>query len=64
VNSLGYASIWWTVDTLGWKGNPDDGSTLDADALPTLITELRVQRLQLRHGRAVHVMPDRLRVGR
>ena len=43
MNSLGYASIWWTVDTLGWKGNPDDGSTLDADALPTLITELRAR---------------------
>ncbi|MGH3714325.1 MAG: polysaccharide deacetylase family protein [Micromonosporaceae bacterium] len=71
VNSLGYVSLWWTVDTLGWKGtsggqsvstvvqrvvntlqpgqivllhvgsNPDDGSTLDADALPTIITELR-----------------------
>ncbi|HEX6075147.1 MAG TPA: polysaccharide deacetylase family protein [Micromonosporaceae bacterium] len=71
VNSLGYVSIRWTVDTLGWKGtsggqsastvvqrvintlrpgqivlmhvgsNPDDGSTLDAAALPTLITELR-----------------------
>jgi peptidoglycan/xylan/chitin deacetylase (PgdA/CDA1 family) len=73
VNSLGYVSIRWTVDTLGWKGtsggqssgtvvqrvlntlrpgqivlmhvgsNPDDGSTLDADALPTLITELRAR---------------------
>ncbi|GAA0690446.1 hypothetical protein GCM10010193_51000 [Kitasatospora atroaurantiaca] len=70
VNSLGYASINWTVDTLGWQGtsggqsvstvvsrvlanlrpgeivlmhvgsNPDDGSTLDADALPTVISEL------------------------
>lgn len=73
VNSMGYVSIWWTVDTLGWKGtsggqstgtvvqrvlntlrpgqivlmhvgsNPDDGSTLDADALPTIITELRAR---------------------
>jgi len=71
VNGAGYTSIWWTVDTLGWKGtsggqsvstvvnrvvgalrpgeivllhvgsNPDDGSTLDADALPTIISELR-----------------------
>jgi peptidoglycan/xylan/chitin deacetylase (PgdA/CDA1 family) len=68
---LGYGSISWTVDTLGWKGtsggqstrtvvarvlnrlrpgqivlphvgsHPTDHSTLDADALPTLITELR-----------------------
>jgi len=73
VNSMGYVSIWWTVDTLGWKGtsggqssgtvvqrvlntlrpgqivlmhvgsNPDDGSTLDADALPRIITELRAR---------------------
>jgi peptidoglycan/xylan/chitin deacetylase (PgdA/CDA1 family) len=71
VNSLGYVSVWWTVDTLGWKGisgrqsvntvvqrvlnalrpgqiilmhvgsNPGDGSTLDADALPKIINELR-----------------------
>jgi peptidoglycan/xylan/chitin deacetylase (PgdA/CDA1 family) len=70
-NSLGYGSIRWTVDTLGWKGtsggqttrtvvgrvlatlrpgqivlmhvgsHPADHSTLDADALPTLIAELR-----------------------
>ncbi len=70
-NSLGYGSISWTVDTLGWKGtsggqttrtvvdrvlttlrpgqivlmhvgsHPTDHSTLDADALPTLISELR-----------------------
>src|SRR5262245_25358465 len=73
VNSLGYTSIRWTVDTLGWKGtsggqsvdtvvarvvnavtpgeivlmhvgsNPDDGSTLDADALPRVISELRAR---------------------
>jgi peptidoglycan/xylan/chitin deacetylase (PgdA/CDA1 family) len=73
VNSLGYASINWTVDTLGWEGtsggqsvstvvsrvlanlrpgeivlmhvgsNPDDGSTLDADALPTIISSLRAR---------------------
>jgi peptidoglycan/xylan/chitin deacetylase (PgdA/CDA1 family) len=71
VNSLGYGSIYWTVDTLGWEGtsggqttrtvvnrvlatltpgqivlmhvgsHPTDHSTLDADALPTLISELR-----------------------
>ncbi|MCE5291483.1 MAG: polysaccharide deacetylase family protein [Nocardiaceae bacterium] len=71
VNSLGFVSIRWTVDTLGWKGtsggqsvstvqqrvvntltngqivlmhvgsNPDDGSTLDADALPGIIAQLR-----------------------
>lgn len=71
VNDLGYTSIRWTVDTLGWKGtsggqskqsvvnrvlsalrpgeivlmhvgsNPQDGSILDADALPTIISELK-----------------------
>jgi peptidoglycan/xylan/chitin deacetylase (PgdA/CDA1 family) len=71
VNGLGYGSIRWTVDTLGWMGtsggqsvqtvvnrvlanlrpgeivlmhvgsHPTDGSTLDADALPTIIAELR-----------------------
>ena len=73
VNSLGYASINWTVDTLGWEGtsggqsvptvvsrvlanlrpgeivlmhvgsDPDDGSTLDADAPPTVISNLRAR---------------------
>ena len=73
VNSLGYTSVRWTVDTAGWRGtsggasvqtimtrvlnglqpgeiilmhvgsNPDDGSTLDADALPTIISELRAR---------------------
>jgi peptidoglycan/xylan/chitin deacetylase (PgdA/CDA1 family) len=73
VNGLGYASVWWTVDTLGWQGNsggqsvstvvnrvlntvrpgqiillhvgshPTDSSTLDADALPTIISELRAR---------------------
>lgn len=73
VNGLGYGSIRWTVDTVGWKGtsggesadavvarvlgalrpgeivlmhvgsNPDDGSTLDADALPRIIDELRAR---------------------
>ncbi len=73
VNSLGYTSIRWTVDTLGWRGtsggqsvnsvvarvvnaltpgeivlmhvgsNPDDGSTLDADALPRVISELKAR---------------------
>jgi peptidoglycan/xylan/chitin deacetylase (PgdA/CDA1 family) len=71
VNGLRYASIRWTVDTLGWKGtsggqsvqtvvarvlaslqpgeivlmhvgsHPTDHSTLDADALPTIISELQ-----------------------
>lgn len=71
VNSLGYAAVRWTVDTLGWKGtsggvstqvvadrvqaslqpgeivlmhvgsNPDDGTTLDADALPQVIDGIR-----------------------
>ena len=64
-DSLGYGSVAWTVDTLGWKGRTaggtraivsrvlshlkpgeivlmhvgaaNDGSTLDADALPTLL---------------------------
>jgi peptidoglycan/xylan/chitin deacetylase (PgdA/CDA1 family) len=70
VNGLGYTSVRWTVDTLGWEGtsggqstasvvnrvlagltpgeivlmhvgsNPDDHSTLDADALPTLISRI------------------------
>jgi peptidoglycan/xylan/chitin deacetylase (PgdA/CDA1 family) len=73
VNGLGYSSVWWTVDTLGWQGtsggqsvstvvnrvlntlrpgqiillhvgsHPSDGSTLDADALPTIISELRAR---------------------
>jgi peptidoglycan/xylan/chitin deacetylase (PgdA/CDA1 family) len=73
VNGLQYASIRWTVDTLGWKGtsggqsvssvvsrvlgalrpgeivlmhvgsHPTDHSTLDADALPRLISELRAR---------------------
>ena len=67
VNDIGYGSVRWTVDTLGWKGtsggmtadeviervigalrpgeivlmhvgsNPNDGTTLDADALPEII---------------------------
>lgn len=70
VNALGYGSVRWTVDTLGWMGtsggqtvqsvvsrvlanlqpgeivlmhvgaNPTDHSTLDADALPTIIADL------------------------
>jgi peptidoglycan/xylan/chitin deacetylase (PgdA/CDA1 family) len=73
VNCLGYGSVRWTVDTLGWQGtsggqsaatvlnrvlagltpgeivlmhvgsNPDDGSTLDAAALPQIISELRAR---------------------
>jgi peptidoglycan/xylan/chitin deacetylase (PgdA/CDA1 family) len=73
VNGLGYGSIRWTVDTLGWQGtsggrsaqsvvakvlgslqpgeivlmhvgsHPTDHSTLDADALPTIISELRAR---------------------
>jgi peptidoglycan/xylan/chitin deacetylase (PgdA/CDA1 family) len=70
VNALGYGSIRWTVDTLGWEGKSGgqstatvlqrvkaaerpgeivlmhigaapDGSTLDADALPAVIAQLR-----------------------
>lgn len=71
MNDLGYGSVRWTTDTLGWKGSsggmtegavvdrvlndlrpgsivlmhvgshPTDRSTLDADALPRLIRELR-----------------------
>jgi peptidoglycan/xylan/chitin deacetylase (PgdA/CDA1 family) len=70
VNALGYGSIRWTVDTLGWEGTAGgqstatvlrrvkaaerpgeivlmhlgaapDGSTLDADALPEMIRQLR-----------------------
>lgn len=78
VNLLGYASVRWTVDSLGWQGteaghrtsatvtarvlagarpggvvllhvgaNPDDGSTLDADALPGIIAGLRGQGYRL-----------------
>jgi peptidoglycan/xylan/chitin deacetylase (PgdA/CDA1 family) len=73
VNSLGYTSVRWTVDTAGWRGtsggasidtimfrvmgnlrpgqiilmhvgsHPQDGSTLDADALPRIISALRAQ---------------------
>lgn len=71
VGGLGYRSVRWTVDTLGWQGtsggnsaalvvervidslrpgaivlmhvgsNPEDGSTLDADALPEVIERTR-----------------------
>ncbi len=71
VAGLGYRSVRWTIDTMGWKGtsggitreqvvdrvmaglrpgaivlmhvgsNPDDGSTLDADALPEVISRIR-----------------------
>jgi len=70
VNSLGFATIGWTVDTLGWEGSSrgitvrsiiervvaarrpgeivlmhpaatTDGSILDAQALPGIITALR-----------------------
>jgi peptidoglycan/xylan/chitin deacetylase (PgdA/CDA1 family) len=73
VNCLGYGSVRWTVDTLGWQGtsggqsattvlnrvlgglspgeivlmhvgsNPTDHSTLDADALPRIISEVRAR---------------------
>ena len=85
VNSLGYTSVNWTVDTLGWQGtsggqsastvvnrvlntlrpgqiilmhvgsHPGDGSTLDADALPTIISELRARGLLVRERRAVRL---------
>jgi peptidoglycan/xylan/chitin deacetylase (PgdA/CDA1 family) len=71
VNALGYVSIGWTVDTLGWQGtsggqsvasvtqrvlanlqpgeivlmhvgsHPTDRSTLDGDALPAIIDQIR-----------------------
>lgn len=76
VNALGYGSIRWTVDTLGWQGTAQgrsagsvrarvlaalrpgaivlmhvgaapDGSTLDADALPQLIPEIRARGYRL-----------------
>ncbi|VXC22086.1 putative Chitooligosaccharide deacetylase [Arthrobacter sp. 9AX] len=70
INSLGYVTVRWTVDTMGWKGtsggvsvqivtdrimaglqpgeivlmhlgsNPEDGTTLDADALPEAIDRI------------------------
>ncbi|MGH3044901.1 MAG: polysaccharide deacetylase family protein [Gaiellaceae bacterium] len=72
VNELGYGSIRWTVDTLGWKGleggqtvasvrtrvlaalrpgaivlmhvgSAPDGSTLDADALPSVVAAIRAR---------------------
>jgi peptidoglycan/xylan/chitin deacetylase (PgdA/CDA1 family) len=68
----GYTSVFWTIDTLGWKGKTDgrsvatiidrvvaalrpgaivlmhigsaqDGSTLDADALPSLVAAVRAR---------------------
>jgi peptidoglycan/xylan/chitin deacetylase (PgdA/CDA1 family) len=76
VNELGYGSIRWTVDTLGWKGleggqsatsvveralrglqpgeiilmhvgAANDGSTLDADALASLIDTIRARSYRL-----------------
>lgn len=75
VNSMGYGSIRWTVDTLGWEGtsggqsaasvvsrvmnaagpgeivlmhvgSAPDGSTLDADALPSVIQGLQAKGLR------------------
>ena len=73
VNRLGYVSVRWTVDSLGWQGtsggqsvqsvtnrvlaaarpgeivlmhlgsNPEDGTTLDAAALPAIIDGLRAR---------------------
>jgi peptidoglycan/xylan/chitin deacetylase (PgdA/CDA1 family) len=72
VAELGYTSVFWTVDTLGWKGRTEgrtaatvvrrvldalrpgmivlmhvggaeDGSTLDADALPEIIRQIRAR---------------------
>jgi peptidoglycan/xylan/chitin deacetylase (PgdA/CDA1 family) len=68
-NSLGYTSVRWTADTLGWMGAAQrgravphilanlepgaillvhvgaarDGSTVDADVLPTLIRAIRAR---------------------
>ena len=69
--SLGYGSVYWTVDTLGWQGRSaggtaaivervldhlapgeivlmhvgaaNDGSTLDADALPAVVSAVRAR---------------------
>jgi peptidoglycan/xylan/chitin deacetylase (PgdA/CDA1 family) len=72
VAELGYTSVFWTVDTLGWKGRTEgrtaasvadrvldvlrpgmivlmhagaaeDGSTLDADALPDVVRQIRAK---------------------
>ena len=72
VAGLGYTSVSWTVDTLGWKGRgggrtassvarrvldalqpgmivlmhagaAEDGSTLDADALPEIVKQVRAR---------------------
>jgi peptidoglycan/xylan/chitin deacetylase (PgdA/CDA1 family) len=72
VESLGYRSVGWTIDTLGWKGrrggqtrdsvirrvlgalqpseivllhvgSSEDGSTLDADALPQILAAIRAR---------------------
>jgi peptidoglycan/xylan/chitin deacetylase (PgdA/CDA1 family) len=73
VNGLGYVSVRWTVDSLGWEGtsggqsvasvtarvlaaaqpgeivlmhvgsNPTDGTTLDAAALPQIISGLKAR---------------------
>ena len=69
--SLGYADVYWSTDTWGWMGRPEqsragivrrvlarvrpgeivlmhvgssrDGSTLDTDALPTVVHDLRAR---------------------
>jgi peptidoglycan/xylan/chitin deacetylase (PgdA/CDA1 family) len=50
VHGLGYGGIRWTVDTLGWEGRStgqsgaaNDGTTLDAGALPSIIKELKAR---------------------
>ncbi|HSK15477.1 MAG TPA: polysaccharide deacetylase family protein [Gaiellaceae bacterium] len=76
VNALGYGSVRWTVDSLGWQGTAagrsaetveervlaalrpgaivlmhvgaaPDGSTLDADALPTVVAAVRARGYRL-----------------
>jgi peptidoglycan/xylan/chitin deacetylase (PgdA/CDA1 family) len=90
VNNVGYGSIRWTVDTLGWRGvegaqstdsvrarvlaglrpgaivlmhvgSAPDGSTLDADALPSIIAAIRARGYRLVDLRAfvAAAVPDR-----
>jgi peptidoglycan/xylan/chitin deacetylase (PgdA/CDA1 family) len=76
IAELGYTSVFWTVDTLGWKGRgggrtaesivarvldalrpgmivlmhagaAEDGSTLDADASPGIVRQLRARGYRL-----------------
>jgi peptidoglycan/xylan/chitin deacetylase (PgdA/CDA1 family) len=41
VNDLGYVSVRWTVVLMHVGSHPEERSTLDADALPAVISSLR-----------------------